>query len=128
MCRNTLASHYKGGGKVNPHKFARDDLAQVSSRPIEESAAWHPWSGYYLMDQIAFAAPEAMDVYASIWDEVQRIFEARPSIFHAGFLPERLLGTRLRAEAANGTLKVRVVDWVQWGVRREVEPREYQDG
>ena len=26
---------------------------------------------------------------------------------------------------ARATIKVRVIDWIQWGVRREAEPREY---
>lgn len=63
--------------------------------------------------------------YASIWMEVDSLFRNRPSMFRLGFLPERLLGTRLRSEAAGGTLKVRVIDSLQWGVRREAAAREY---
>ena len=67
-----------------------------------------------------------MDNYSSIWKSVERTFMRRPNMFHLGFLPERLLGTALREEATLGRVTVRVIDWLQWGVRREAEAPEWR--
>ena len=67
----------------------------------------------------------ALDVYSSVYEHIKDMFLERPKMFHMGFLPERLVGSRLREEAARRVVKVRVIDTLQWGVRREVEEREY---
>lgn len=93
-CKQTIAAHYTGGGTQNPHAFARADLARhvaleaatrgdsrdgsgggggtaVSSSSSASSSsqplpAWRPWSGYYVLDQLAIAHGEAMDMYAHV--------------------------------------------------------------
>ena len=67
-----------------------------------------------------------MNNYSSIWNSLEGTFGQRPSMFRSGFLPERLLGTALREEAAQGRVTVRVIDWLQWGVRREAAAPEWR--
>ena len=126
-CPSLFAQHYVGGGRQNPHAFAREDLAQaVRERALGlPKRGWSPWSGYYVLDQFAIGHPLALDVYSSVYEHIKDMFLERPKMFHMGFLPERLVGSRLREEAARRVVKVRVIDTLQWGVRREVEEREY---
>ena len=124
-CRNAFAAHYTGGGLQNPHEFARADLARFRAE-THQGPAWQPWSGYYVLDQLAIGGGHAMNNYSSIWNSLEGTFGQRPSMFRSGFLPERLLGTALREEAAQGRVTVRVIDWLQWGVRREAAAPEWR--
>jgi hypothetical protein len=84
----------------------------------------HDTSEAVVLDQIAIADRRGIDVYSSVYDRLGAMFLRSPQRLRGGFQPERLLGSRL---SDAGTIEMRKVAWIQWGVLQTSEgPKEWQ--